>query len=160
MTDRQRDRLLALLTAAFATSYIAAARAIEDSLLADEVGAGGVPQGVGLVMLLAALALFAKSFVGAAPVEAAPVAAAAAPHWRAAALRTTGLVVVLLAYGALLPWAGYPVSVSLLVLAAGRLAGAALGATLLWSALLAGPGMWLLFDRLLQVRMPLGTLWS
>ena len=158
MTDRQRDRLLALLTAAFATSYIAAARAIEDSLLADEVGAGGVPQGVGLVMLLAALALFAKSFVGAAPVEAAPVAAA--PRWRAAALRTTGLVVVLLAYGALLPWAGYPVSVSLLVLAAGRLAGAALGATLLWSALLAGPGMWLLFDRLLQVRMPLGTLWS
>ena len=38
-TGEGRDRLLSVLTAAFAVSYITAARGIEDSLLADEVGA-------------------------------------------------------------------------------------------------------------------------
>ena len=63
-TGQRRDRLLSVLTAAFAVTYITAARRIEDSLLSDAVGAGGVPQGVGIAMLLMAVALFAKSFRG------------------------------------------------------------------------------------------------
>jgi len=57
-----RDRLLAVIMLAFAASYVGMARAIEDSLLADAVGAGGVPQGVGLMIGLAAVMLFAKSW--------------------------------------------------------------------------------------------------
>lgn len=158
-SEARRDRLLSVLTAAFALSYITAARAIEDSLLSDAVGAGGVPQGVGIAMLLIALALFAKSFRSRAGTTAA---ADDAPGlgWQAIALRTVGLVAILLGYGLLLPLLGYALTVSLLVLAVGRLAGAALRWPLLLCAALAGPLLWALFDWALKVRMPVGTLWA
>ncbi len=174
------ERLLAGLSFAFAVVYTLAARRIEDSLLSDEVGAGGVPQAVGMAMALAALALFAKSFrrppakAEAAAVEANAPVAAMAPTimpattpaaeqadgntrgWQAALLRTTGLVLILLAYAALLPLLGYPVTISLLIVAVGWLAGAPLRTPLCACALLGGPLLWLLFDQLLQVRMPRG----
>ena len=159
MTARQRDRLLALLVAVFAASLVAASRAIEDSLLSDAVGAGGVPQGVGIAMLVAALALFVKSFLGAS-VAGSSERAGHGPVRRGVAPRTAGLVLILAAYGGLLPILGYTLAVSLLVLASGWLAGAALKAPLLLCALFAGPALWALFDRLLQVRMPVGSLWG
>ena len=154
LSDRQRDRLLAVLAAAFAASLIAAARGIEDSLLSDAVGAGGVPQAVGVVMAVVALALFAKSF------RSGPSSTSNERGGWPALLRTAGLVLVLLAYALLLPCLGYALTVSLLVLASGRLAGAAWQRPLWLCAAVAGPGLWLLFDRLLQVRMPLGSLWG
>ena len=158
---RQRDRLLAVTAAVFAASLVAAARSIEDSLLADAVGAGGVPQGVGLAMAAAALALFVKSFIDADVDAAADTAAgAAAKPWRPTLLRTAALVLILVLYGVLLPLLGYPLTVSLLVGASGWLAGAAPRWPLALCALVAGPALWLLFDRLLQVRMPVGTLWG
>ena len=158
---RQRDRLLAVTAAVFAASLVAAARSIEDSLLADAVGAGGVPQGVGLAMAAAAVALFVKSFIDADVDAAADTAAgAAAKPWRPTLLRTAALVLILVIYGVLLPLLGYPLTVSLLVGASGWLAGAAPRWPLALCALVAGPALWLLFDRLLQVRMPVGTLWS
>ena len=146
----------------FAASLIAGSRALEDSMLSDAVGAGGVPQGVGVMVALAAVALFAKSFI---------VGKAAAAHGGAEAderglsafaiaARTLGLVAILVAYGLLLPWLGYALTISLLVLAAGWLAGAALKAPLLLCALFSGPLLWALFDRALQVRMPLGSFWG
>lgn len=161
-TDARRDRLLSVLTAVFALSYITAARGIEDSLLADAVGAGGVPQGVGIAMLLMALALFAKSLRGrvAAKAAAGDAGAEAGAGWPSTALRTTGLVAILAGYGLALPLLGYPLTVSLLVLAAGRLAGAALRWPLLLCAAVAGPLLWALFDWALKVRMPVGTLWA
>ena len=156
MSDRQRDRVLALLALMLAAACVTGARAIDDSLLADAVGAGGVPQGVGIAMGLAALALFVKSFLGAAPVGEA----GASKPWLDGAARTAGLVLILAGYAAVLPIAGYPLSVSLLVLAAGRLAGAPLKLPLFVCAALAGPLLWALFDALLKVRMPLGTLWN
>ena len=156
MSDRQRDRVLALLALMLAAACVTGARAIEDSLLADAVGAGGVPQGVGIAMGLAALALFLKSFLGVAP----SAEAGAAKPWLDGAARTTGLVLILAGYAAVLPIAGYPLSVSLLGLAAGRLAGAPLKLPLIVCAALAGPLLWALFDALLKVRMPGGTLWN
>ena len=157
-TGARRDRLLSVLTAVFALSYISAARRIEDSLLSDAVGAGGVPQGVGIAMLAAAVALFAKSFrAGAA---ATVPADEAGPGWRAIALRTAGLVTILVGYGLALPLLGYPLTVSLLVLATGWLAGAAMRWPLLLCAAIAGPLLWALFDWALKVRMPVGMLWT
>ncbi len=157
----QRDRLLAALAFVFGVAYAMAARGIEDSLLADEVGAGGVPQAVGVAMALAALALFVKSFradAGKAPAAADEAAAEQAGlPWRSVALRTAGLVALLLGYGALLPLLGYPITISLLIAAAGALAGAPLRWPLLACALLGGPLLWGLFDLLLQVRMPRGV---
>ena len=171
----QRDRVLALLAAALAVTFVIGARGIEDSLLSDEVGAGGVPQAVGVAMLVAAVALFGKSFIGAKrgaarsnladPAGATAAARAPTPietasDRRSFVLRTVGLVLILCAYAALLPLAGYPLSISLLVLSAGWLAGAALRAPLLLAAAVAGPVLWGLFGYLLQVRMPAGSWWG
>jgi hypothetical protein len=162
--NRQRDRLLAVGAAVFAASYIAAARGIEDSMLSDAVGAGGVPQGVGIAMLVAAVALFARTFI-ATPKKAAkaddeaPEDEAALP-WTRVLLRTSGLVLILVIYGLLLPRLGYPLTVSLLVLASGWLAGAALRWPLLLFAAASGPALWAMFDWALQVRMPVGTFWG
>ena len=165
--DRQRDRVLALLAGGFALQYTAAARGIEDSLLSDAVGAGGVPQGAGFLMLAASVALFAKSFIGKAPAEDGSDdigdsgdGDGGSGGWKVPLQRTSGLVLILIAYGLLLPWLGYPLSVSLLFAAVGALAGAALRWPLFVCAGAAGPLMWAIFDQALQVRMPLGTLWS
>ena len=161
LTGRQRDRLLAVLVAAFAASYVAAARGIEDSLLSDAVGAGGVPQGVGIAMFIAAVALFAKSFM--APASGAQGDGGGnddAKPWLPTLLRTAGLVLILVVYGALLPLLGYPLAVSLLVGACGWLAGAAPRLPLLLCTVLSGPGLWLLFDQVLKVRMPVGSIWG
>ena len=153
--ERQRDRLLAVVVAAFAASYVASARGIEDSLLSDAVGAGGVPQGVGIVMGLAAVALFAKSFIGTSGRDQSE-----SDPWLPILLRTGGLVLILLAYGALLPWLGYPLTICLLVGASGWLAGAKPNLSLLLCAAVSGPSLWAMFDQALQVRMPVGTLWG
>ena len=171
MIDRHRDRLLAVLAAVFAVQVVAAARAIEDSLLADAVGAGGVPQAVGAAMLLVALALFAKSFVSAsAPRHANPASpanpdnpaspASPAKPWREPLLRTVALVLILIGYGWLLPRLGYALSVSLLVAAVGALAGAAWRWPLWLCSAAAGPALWAMFDWALKVRMPVGNLWN
>ena len=170
-TDRRRDRLLAAATAVFAASTVAAARGIEDSLLSDAVGAGGVPHGVGLAMGAAAVALFAKSFIGSDPTAAitsANAINAAAPAtaddqrllWSHKLLRTGVLVLILIGYGVLLPLLGYPLTVGLLVGASGWLAGAAPRWPLAVFAAASGALLWLLFDQLLRVRMPVGTLWA
>jgi hypothetical protein len=110
-----------------------------------------------------AVALFAKSFRRAGGLAGSAKAAAdprPAEPWLPVLLRTGGLVAILLAYGLLLPLAGYAVTIGALVLASGWLAGARFGPTLWLCAALSGPLLWALFDRLLQVRMPAGSWWG
>ena len=175
MTEPQRERVLAVLAAVLAAGVVVGARAIEDSLLADAVGAGGVPQGVGLAMGLAAVVLFAKSLRAATPAVAdsagdrAGDGAAGAGSGaddgggggvHAQRLRSAAMVLLLLGYAALLPWAGYALAITLLIAAVGALAGAPLRLPLALTAVLGGSLLWLLFDRVLQVRMPSGSLWG
>lgn len=163
---RQRPNLIAaVLGIALSLAYVWQARSIEDSLLADEVGAGGVPTGVGLLLLAASVGLLIKTLV--AGLRAAPAAQPAqeddegqeggrAPHPHRMAL---GLLALLGCYVALLPFAGYVLSIGLLAIAVVRFAGGALDRTLAAFALVVGPLLWFLFSYLLQVRMPAG-LWS
>jgi hypothetical protein len=86
--------------------------------------------------------------------------AEAGEPWLGVLLRTAGLVLILIGYGALLPWLGYAATVSLLALASGWLAGAALRWPLLVFSAASGPALWAMFDQALQVRMPVGSLWG
>lgn len=165
MTDQRVDRITAVVGAALAISYLLYARGIEDSLLADGVGANGVPLGVGGLLLLACVALFVKSGVknkaeagqNTAPAEAAdpdgPAAGAEHPHRMA-----LGLLTLLAAYVALLPFLGYVVSVGLLVGSVAWLAGARKRVSVLTCMVTAGPVLWLLFDWALEIHLPVG-LW-
>lgn len=140
--------------------YIVQARAIEDSLLADEVGAGGVPSAVGGLMFVVSAALLVKALAGrkaraesACGDDASGGEDSSRPHRMA-----LGLLAILAGYVLLLPVAGYIVSLALLALAVGRFAGARLGVTLVLFAACLGPLLWFVFDRLLKIRMPAG-LW-
>lgn len=166
--NRQRPNLIAaLLGIALSLAYIWQARSIEDSLLADEVGAGGVPTGVGLLLLVASVVLLVRSLmVGSPAAQIAQVAqdtrkdnegqGGRAQHPHRMAL---GLLAILGGYVALLPVAGYVLSIGLLSIAVVRFSGGALDRTVAAFALAIGPLLWFLFSYLLQVRMPVG-LWS
>lgn len=159
VADARVDRVTGALGALLSVSYVLYARGIEDSLLADGVGANGVPTGVGVVLLLASLALFCKSWIKpAAPDAIAPEVAgdeAGAKHPHRMAL---GLLGILAAYVALLPFLGYVVCIGLLVGSVAWLAGARKRLSVQACMLVAGPALWLLFDWALEIRMPVG-LW-
>jgi hypothetical protein len=158
----QRDRLLAVAAAILACAYIVACRSIEDSMLSDAVGAAGVPLGCGVALLAVSIALFLRSW-SEKPMQDAgqsdPQAAPSLFERREPALRTAALVLFLLSYGATLPVLGYALSTTLLIATCAWLAGAPVGAPLGLSAALGGPILWWTFDQLLQVKMPIGSLW-
>lgn len=154
MNEARRDVLLGLVVAVFAATYIAAARSIEDSLLADAVGAGGVPQAAGIVLLIAALALIVKSLLAHASSE--PGATTQARQL----LLGAALVAVLVAYVLVLPLLGYVVAVSLLVGAVALLAGARDRLALALCTALSGLALWAMFEWALKIRMPIGAVFS
>ena len=161
LSDAWRDRLLGGIGSAFAVLYIVTARGIEDSMLADAVGAGGVPQAAGMVLLIASMALLVKSFFvrGAAPSQPQAQAPDDATQglsrpWLAAA----ALVLILVVYVLLLPLVGYIIAVSLLGLAVAVLGGARERRTLLLFTAFSGVALWLMFDLALKIRMPVGAL--
>jgi hypothetical protein len=161
MSDAWVDRMTGGLGMLLATAYLVFTRGIEDSLLADAVGAAGVPTGVGLVLLLASLLLFIKSWkTPVAKLEAKADEAGAVvegfehPHRQAAIL-----LAILFAYVALLPWLGYVLSVGLLVGSVAWFGGARRLPTIGACMLVAGPTLWFLFDWLLEIHMPVG-LWA
>ena len=61
MTRRSADAVAALAVLAFAAAYWWAAAAIEDSLLSDAVGAGGVPKAIAGLLGICALLLGFRS---------------------------------------------------------------------------------------------------
>jgi hypothetical protein len=161
MKDRTADRISGALGVTLATAYVLNAQTIEDSMLADAVGAAGVPTGVGVMLALASLALLLKTLRSAADdltdempapgMDASGVSRR--PHAMAA-----GLLAILAVYVALLPVLGYVLSIGLLIGAVAWFAGARQLLSVIACMLLAGPLLWLLFDWALEIRLPVG-LW-
>ena len=155
MNAQQGDRITGALGILVSASYVAYARQIEDGMLADEVGAAGVPSAVGLLMMLASVALLLK----ASRSRAGPVGERAqedAP-WAAHKLALY-LLAVLAAYVLVLPVAGYWVSVALLIGAVSALVGARDRKVILACSVLGASGLYTLFTLLLKIRLPAG-LW-
>lgn len=166
ISDNTRDRITGAIGLVLSVAYVSYAKGIEDSLLADAVGASGVPIGVGVMLGLASFALLVKSGLQATPVLASSSAnmdgedesveldeGSAHPHRMA-----VSLLLVLAAYVALLPLVGYIIDIALLIGAVAWLGGARKVKSILACAVLAGPLLWLMFDWALQIRLPKGIL--
>jgi hypothetical protein len=161
MSDSWVDRIAGVLGLILASVYLVFTRGIEDSMLADAVGAAGVPTGVGVVLFLASLMLLIKSFKEkASRTELKPsadsdlVAGFKHPHRQAAIL-----LAILFVYVGLLPVLGYVLSIGLLVGSVAWFGGARKLRTIGICMLVAGPFLWFLFDWLLEIHMPVG-LWA
>jgi hypothetical protein len=159
MSDGLSDRATSIVTGAIglaaSLSYIVAARGIEDSLLADAVGASGVPVAVGILMALTSAALLAKGVLAKASSKAEPAQEAEVSPLRAHAL-AIGLIAILAGYLVVLPWLGYIVSVGLLAAVVAWFAGGRERTTLIGFAVLTGPVLWFFFDFALKIHMPAG----
>jgi hypothetical protein len=98
-----------VLALALAGAYWIAADALPTSLLADAVGADGMPK-------LLAIALAALGVLQLVRVRFARLAAGEFSGGRDRHIRAVGLLAIACAYVALLPFAGYPVALAMLVL--------------------------------------------
>lgn len=148
----RRDLICAALGLGFAAAYFAAADALPTSLLADNVGAGGIPKLLALALALLSVLLGARSVIAVAP--AASAGAGAGQH-----LRALGVAALGFAYVAAAPFLGYPLAVALLVAAAALYYGARLSMSVLVYGAACAALLWLLFARMLGVAMPAGV-WS
>ena len=157
MSARLADRITGVLGILVSASYVAYARQIEDGMLADEVGAAGVPSAVGLLMMLAGAGLLLKSLRPDRAVAAGGDAAPKTSPWTAHGL-ALALLAVLAGYMLLLPLAGYWVSVALLIGAVSTLVGARDRKVILACSVLGASGLYTLFTLLLNIRLPAG-LW-
>jgi putative tricarboxylic transport membrane protein len=161
MSNSILDRITGVLGMSLATAYLMFTRNIEDSMLADAVGAAGVPTGVGVVLLVASLLLFIKSWKKSAAKTAAGSEESEElaegfehPHRQAAIL-----LAILVVYVALLSVLGYVISIGLLVGAVAWFGGARRWQTVGICMLVTGPLLWFMFDFLLEIHLPVG-LWS
>jgi hypothetical protein len=161
LADRSTNLITGSVGLAFSLGYIQFASGIEDSLLADAVGASGVPVAIGGLMALASALLLAKAFlqkptpaVPADSDEAVDPEAPQNPHRLA-----LGLLLILATYLIVLPWLGYVLSIGLLSAAVAWFAGGREAKVLFGFVLFTGPVLWFLFDFALKVKMPAG-IWS
>jgi hypothetical protein len=131
---------------------------IQHSSLSDTVGADGFPKRLAFVLGALALVLVLKSSVRCVlAVRRNELRMSLDPEQSRAVLRMLGLAVLLTAFLWLLPKAGYPLSVGLLIVAVALYQRQPFS----WRVLVAGAGgacmFWLLFVCLLGVLMPTGT---
>ncbi|MDB5745508.1 MAG: Tripartite tricarboxylate transporter TctB family protein [Massilia sp.] len=159
------DLTLGVVTMLVAGAYIALAAQIPESLLSDEVGASGLPTALGWAMGMIGALLAARSLrrSPSAPAEAAPdeagdteeFAAGMRPHWMA-----LGLLAMLSVFVIVAPYLGYIVTTALLLAGAAWFSGALRDRMLLPIALVGAAALWLLFDVLLAIPLPVGSLWG
>lgn len=157
---KDRDFHLGLIVVVLALAYGGLAHDLPVSLLSDHVGADGVPKLLAIMLGALGLGLMWRGFrASATPLSlpssglgSAPSGSAAFSHWRAA-----GLLAIGIAYVAIMPWLGFPVTTALLVIVAAIYAGLCLDRIVIATGIGAGLAFWLVFVKVLGIAMPLGA---
>ncbi|WP_342362815.1 tripartite tricarboxylate transporter TctB family protein [Terrarubrum flagellatum] len=145
-----------------AAAYYIGIGQIAESTLSDDVGATGLPRMLALSLAVVALALIARSLIAA---RAATVTAAGAANddeeeETATLPRAIGLLLFGAAYILILPYAGYLVSIALLIAGVCAYEGAARDWRLPVIAIAGAALYWAIFVKLLGVHQPAGLVFS
>jgi hypothetical protein len=157
------DLVLGIVALGAAAGYLYQASLIPESLLADPVGATGLPFAIGWAMAGVGLILCLRSvlFHGGNDAAAESNATTDAPSSpRTKHLAALGLLAILATYVVVLPYAGYVVATAVLIGAVARFSGAAFGRDLLLVAIGGSVVLWLLFDPMLGISLPAGSWWQ
>ena len=158
MKIQRTDFFLGLGAIALSAGYLYAASDIQESMLSDAVGAGGVPRVLGWAMAGLGLLLCLRSLRFAGPPRNESAAAATAGEEAAAPpkhphLQALGLLAILVGYIVLAPYLGYAVGVGVLVAAVAAYGGAAIDRNLLLISAAGGLALWLVFAKVLGISM-------
>lgn len=140
------DRATGIVLAAAGSALALEATTFDVAFMTDPVGPKAVP------LLVAAMIFSAGVLAILRPREAAD------PPPGPTALRMAGAVAAFLVYAAALPWLGFFVSTTLVVLALGLLYRGPPASATVAAALLSG-ALWLLFVEVLALPLPVGDLW-
>lgn len=147
-----RDLICAALGLALACAYYAAADALPHSLLADNVGADGVPKLLAVLLALLSIAIGARSAL-ARPLAEGAHGGGVAPRRH---LRAFGVAAIGTAYIAVVPVLGFAPALALLLLAAMLHYGAAPRLPVLLYASGGAAILWAVFALGLRLAMPTG----
>jgi len=149
-----RGKDIAFGAAAFAlgATWYHAAAGIEDSLLSDAVGAGGVPKVLAAIMAGTGALLVLRTILRAPPDDEG--------RGTAAHLKAAGLLALMLAYLLAAPILGYPLALGLFAAGAATYAGARPGVPVLAFGAGTAALFWLGFVKLLGVAFPVGTVFG
>jgi putative tricarboxylic transport membrane protein len=146
-----RDLVTGGLALALAAAYFAAADALPRSMLADRVGADGVPKALAVALGALGVLQIARTLLR----RGADGGGEEGPSRHA---RAAGLLLIGAAYAVAAPYLGYlPATVALLFATAAYAAGQ-------WSVRMAavsaagGVALWLVFAKVLGVSMPAGPI--
>ncbi|MBI3506355.1 MAG: tripartite tricarboxylate transporter TctB family protein [Proteobacteria bacterium] len=143
------ETVLGILAVAVAGGYYAESTQIQQSLLADAVGADGVPRMLAYGMGATGLILAGRSLLR-PPVEADDDGPPDAYR------RAAGLLAILIVYLVAVPWIGYSASIAALIAAVSWYAGARPGVTMAAAAVGGAALFWFMFTWLLGIPMPSG----
>lgn len=161
------DFFLGLVSMVVSAAYLVVTSQIQESMLSDAVGAGGVPTALGWAMAALGLIVCVRSlFVRASKAEGVAMVASAvddgekAPEALRPHLLALGLLVILAAYVVVTPYLGYIASTALLIGASARFCGMPFSRNLFIISILGGLGLWVMFDPMLSTPMPVGSLWG
>ena len=166
MKINRLDFIFGLVVILVAGSYIFMAMQIPESLLSDTVGAGGLPRMLGWAMMgLGALVCLRSVRSGSAVAKVVPVeeeddAQEEAPTGLRPHLLALGLLLILSVYVFITPYLGYIITSPLLIGAVARFSGTVLNRHFFIIAIVGGLTLWLLFDPLLSIPMPVGSIWE
>jgi putative tricarboxylic transport membrane protein len=155
------DLFLGVVALTVSAGYLYEALRIPESLLADVVGARGVPIAVGWITAALGLILCLRGVLS--RTHATAETASAAPSNSEAFgrhLLALGLLAILAMYVVVLPYMGYIASTALLIGAVARFSGAAFGRNMLLASIAGGLVLWVLFDPLLEISLPVGSWWQ
>jgi len=136
----RRDHVCAALGLALAVAYWLAADAVPVSLLSDNVGAGGVPKGIALILGVLSLSILIKG--------------SAVDHDGKNHVKALGIAALGFLYVAAAPFIGYFASVAALAGGAALYYGAPRRPGVALFALGTAAVLWLLFGRMLGIALP------
>ena len=155
------DLVLGVLSLVGSAGYLYETAQIPASLLEDTVGARGVPLAFGWTMASLGVVLCLRALLRGRVDTASTSAAnrdwtpALRPH-----VQALGLLAILAAYVALVPFAGYIPSTALLIGAVAWFSGAPRNRGLIVVAMAGAVALWLMFDPMLGVSLPAGSWWQ
>jgi hypothetical protein len=142
-----RDRVLGLILLLVDGLYYLSARALPASDLSDAVGPAGLPKAYAAALAVLALALVVR---GRGVVDGPTVS----PRVLG---RISGLLAIGIAYVVLVPWAGYPLTLTGLIIGTAFYQGGRLDGRVVTVGVLGAAVLWLVFVQVLGVAQPVGA---
>lgn len=154
-----KDLALGSAMLAVAVPYYLIADSIPPSALSDAVGPGGLPKTYAVALAVLSLILMAHALLSRQRVATAQPDGTDTPaSQRTAFRRAAGLLFIGAAYVAVVPWLGYILTLTLLIVATAYYQGGTLSRRLAIIALLGAVFLWFLFVIALRIPQPAG-LW-